>query len=168
MKKNTSKISLLSALLRKRKSSVSSKQASRHMGSWRERLRRHVSGERDRDAMQGSQLCSHQKHLSDRTEENPADPSLPKVHFPGLALAARPCLTPPLHWGARLLGGTGAAPAPGAGLLPGDRPRPGWDVGPLQQGPGPGRAVGSWRWALLWHHWGRGCRSPRADMGSWA
>lgn len=58
--------------------------------------------------------------------------------------------------------GTGAAPVPGIGHLPGDgdRPRSGQDmgllVGPALQVTRLGRVVGSWRWALLWRCWGRG------------
>ena len=61
------------------------------------------------------------------------------------------------HWG-----------SPSSGYLPGDRPRPGRDVGlwvgPAQWGQWLGRAVGSWRPALL----GKGLMTPGADVGPWA
>ena len=43
-------------------------------------------------------------------------------------------------------------------------------AGPGSVGPmaGQGRAVGSWRLALLWHHWGRDWQAQGADMGSCA
>ena len=38
-------------------------------------------------------------------------------------------------------------------------------VGPIA---GQGRAVGSWREALLWGHWSRSWQAQGAAMGSWA
>lgn len=70
---------------------------------------------------------------------------------------------PPVGWGAGRTHQSSPVPPlqPGAGTLqgmghlPGDGPRTGWDVGPIRQVPWLGRAVGSWRWALLRHRWGR-------------
>lgn len=58
--------------------------------------------------------------------------------------------------------------APGIKHLTGGRngPRPGWDVAHSQAGQG--RAVWSWRLALLQHRWGKDWWPRGAEMGSWA
>ena len=68
---------------------------------------------------------------SKRCWQGPAGRELPRPEQPGCPRAGPSSRACPTAGGSRAAGGTGTAPAPGIGHLPGDkdRPRPGWDLG---------------------------------------
>ena len=140
IEKKTNKISLGSAFLRKRRSSLSSKQASRHTASWESPPALRCRWGK-RLGSRGPSCMATYKHVCDRNKENPTSPWQPKVYFPSLALAARPCLTP-LYQGAGQAGSTGSSPSPRQQAPPFGQVEARLGCGPTSAGPMTGQDCG--------------------------